>query len=437
MTQPFTPSIRGLLSMAIPLSGAMASQAIINMVDTALVGNLGGLALASVSIGSYLAFIMIAIPVGFAIGMQSIISQHKEHHDYNHWLMAGVSISFVLSILLYLIGYWIAPLAIDLYVVDDRMSGVAQSYFDWRLLSIPGISLSLAARSFWASQYKPWHYSRLLIITHILNVPISYACIYGLGPVPAMGAAGAGFGTTISIYIGLALQLIALPRGLFWHNLGLTLHSLPFWPNMLKAGLPGAIQQLAFTLHLAVLLWIISSLGATPLAAAFTVLNIGLVILLPLMGIAQATSSLVAKTWSTSASIAYQWSRLACLTAFGLGILALLLVSLIKQPLLDLMLVNRELVLLAGMALPIYALALIFDSLSQIATRSLIATQAPRKGAIINIIAQWGLLLPITAISAPIYGFMAIWWLQVGYRLLLGIGLWATWRSHISKLAQG
>lgn len=437
MTQPLSPSIRGLLTLALPLSGAMASQAIINMVDTALVGNLGGLALASVSIGSYLAFIMIAIPVGFAIGMQSLISQHKEHQGYNHWLMAGVSISFVMSILLYLFGYWAAPLAIDLYVVDDRMSGVAQSYFDWRLVSIPGISLSLAARSFWASQYQPWQYSRLLILTHVLNVPISYAFIYGLGPVPAMGAAGAGFGTTISIYIGLALQLIALPRGLFWHNLGLTLHSLPFWPSMLKAGLPGAIQQLAFTLHLAVLLWIISSLGATPLASAFTVLNIGLVILLPLMGIAQATSSLVAKTWSTSTDIAYQWSRLACLTAFGFGILCWLLVSLFKQPLLTLILINRELVLLAGLALPIYAFALVFDSLSQIATRSLIATQAPRKGAIINIIAQWGLLLPITAMAAPGYGFMAIWWLQVAYRLLLGLGLWATWRWHISKLAQG
>lgn len=437
MTNPFNPSIRGLLTMALPLSGAMASQAIINMVDTALVGNLGGLALASVSIGSYLAFIMIAIPVGFAIGMQSLISQHKEHQDYHHWLMAGVSISFAMSLLLYLLGYWAAPVAIDLYVVDDRMSGVAQSYFDWRLLSIPGISLSLAARSFWASQYQPWHYSRLLIVTHILNIPISYAFIYGFGPLPAMGAAGAGLGTTISIYIGLIMQLIALPRGLFWHNLGLTLHSLPFWQSMLKAGMPGAIQQLAFTLHLAVLLWIISSLGATPLASAFTVLNIGLVILLPLMGIAQATSSLVAKTWNTSTALAYQWSRIACLTACLFGLAGLAVVSAFKQPLLNLMLINRELVLLAGLALPIYALALVFDSFSQIATRSLIATQAPRKGAIINIIAQWGLLLPITALAAPVYGFMAIWWLQVGYRIMLGISLWATWRSHISKLAQG
>ncbi len=434
MPTPLKPNLRGLMKLALPLSGAMASQAVINMVDTALVGNLGGLALASVSIGSYLAFILVAIPVGFAIGMQSLMSRHKDAEDYNHWLMAGVTLSVTLSLLLTIIGDLYSYTAIELYVADDRMSGVAQTYFDWRLLSIPGIALSLAIRSYWASQHQAWHYSKLLIATHISNVPISYALIYGFGPIEAMGAAGAGLGTTISIYLGFALQLYTLPRGLFWNNMRLIPVSLSYWPCMVRTALPGAIQQLAFALHLAMLLWIVTALGATALAASFTVLNLGLVILLPLMGLAQATSSLVAQTYIQHPRNAWRWSKLALMSAIASGLASLFLASLLDQIFLPWILVNREIITMAATALPVYAFALVFDSLIQIASRSLVATQQAKKAAIINIFAQWGLLLPITAWLVPIYGFMAIWWLQVIYRLVLGFGLWAYWYWHARML---
>jgi MATE family multidrug resistance protein len=113
-----TPNLSELLRMALPLSGAMASQAIINMVDTALVGNLGGLALASVSIGSYLVFLLVAIPIGFAIGMQSLISQYKDHADYSQWLWAGITLGLSISIILTLMGEQFSHYAISLYVAD-------------------------------------------------------------------------------------------------------------------------------------------------------------------------------------------------------------------------------------------------------------------------------------------------------------------------------
>ena len=63
-TLPTKPSLTALLRLALPLSGAMLSQALLGLVDTALVGHLGGLALASVSIGSYLVFILAALLTG-------------------------------------------------------------------------------------------------------------------------------------------------------------------------------------------------------------------------------------------------------------------------------------------------------------------------------------------------------------------------------------
>ena len=66
------PKLTNLWPIALPLSGAMLSQALVSLVDTALVGHLGGLALASVSIGSYLVFILVAIVTGFGTGWHSL-----------------------------------------------------------------------------------------------------------------------------------------------------------------------------------------------------------------------------------------------------------------------------------------------------------------------------------------------------------------------------
>ena len=76
------PTLANLWPIAVPLAGAMLSQALIGLVDTALVGHLGGLALASVSIGSYLVFILVAI-IKF-IDRKESIENHEFHRKWIH-----------------------------------------------------------------------------------------------------------------------------------------------------------------------------------------------------------------------------------------------------------------------------------------------------------------------------------------------------------------
>jgi Na+-driven multidrug efflux pump len=47
---------------------------------------------------------------------------------------------------------------------------------------------------------------------------------------------------------------------------------------------------------------------------------------------------------------------------------------------------------------------------------------------------QWLLFLPSLAWLAPSYGFMAVWWLHIGYRTLAVFLLWIVWRRNTSGL---
>ena len=54
---------------------AMASQSLMNLVDAAMVGSLGGEALAGVGLGGYASFIAISMVIGLGAGVQAMVAR--------------------------------------------------------------------------------------------------------------------------------------------------------------------------------------------------------------------------------------------------------------------------------------------------------------------------------------------------------------------------
>ena len=60
-----------IMSLALPIIGGMVSQNVLNLVDTAMVGQLGDAALGGVALGSFVNFMAIAFITGMASGVQA------------------------------------------------------------------------------------------------------------------------------------------------------------------------------------------------------------------------------------------------------------------------------------------------------------------------------------------------------------------------------
>ena len=81
MTSPATlptdllSGYRRVFNLALPIFGAMASQTVLNLVDTAMVGRLGPASIAGVGIGSFLAFLSATIVLGMNSGVQATVSR--------------------------------------------------------------------------------------------------------------------------------------------------------------------------------------------------------------------------------------------------------------------------------------------------------------------------------------------------------------------------
>jgi Na+-driven multidrug efflux pump len=189
---------------------------------------------------------------------------------------------------------------------------------------------------------------------------------------------------------------------------------------------------------LAVFFWILSQLGASVLAASFAVLNVGLLLILPAIGLGQAALSLIGPAVANKDTAqAIRWSKLIMRTGLFTALVLMVCVGFMSQWLAQLLLVNRELQQLMATALPWYAIAMVLETIIIILSRFMLLAGLRKTALILVSASQWLLFLPLLAWLAPSYGFMSVWWLHIGYRMLAALLLWLVWRHYINGLPMG
>ena len=204
---------RTILQLGLPITGGMLSQSLINLADTAMVGRLGEDALAAIGTANYAIFVCFAMISGLSVAVQSRVARRfgaGDKHQLLEPVGGGLRATLWLGIPLSLILYLLTPVIIGLFRLEPSVSVLAENYFCIRILSLPAAMLMLTFRGFWNGCHHPWHYLKILVIIHVLNIAFSYTLIFGVGPVPAYGLSGAATGTVMAMYCGAMANVAVL-----------------------------------------------------------------------------------------------------------------------------------------------------------------------------------------------------------------------------------
>ena len=81
---------RTILKLALPIIAGMLSQSLLNLIDAALVGRLGEVALAGVGIGGYAMFLVTAMLFGLSSGVQA---QTARRHGEQAWSQRATALN--------------------------------------------------------------------------------------------------------------------------------------------------------------------------------------------------------------------------------------------------------------------------------------------------------------------------------------------------------
>ncbi|WP_245770420.1 MATE family efflux transporter [Marinospirillum alkaliphilum] len=422
---------RRILALALPIMGGMLSQSLLNLVDAALVGSLGETVLAGVGVGGYAIFMLTALIMGLSSGVQAQVARRHGAREYSVRalpLNAAILLALLVTLPLTLIGWLEAGWIVAWINQTPEVQAVASDYFQWRVLALLPVALTLCFRGYWHGIHESGIYLRIILFTHGLNILLSIWLIHGGLGVPPLGAVGAALGTSLSVTAGalvwgwLTWQR-ACPSGFLFKVPTFNL----LW-RTLRLAIPNSVQQFLFAVSYAILFWFLGQISTSSVAVGHVLVHLSLLLILPGVGLGMAAMTLVGHSLGEEQKEeAHRWGwevmRLASLLLAVLGLPMLLF----PEAILGIFLHDTHLIELGRIPLMLTGIMITLDAAAIVFNQALQGAGAQRLVMQLSLSMQWLFFLPMAWLAGIHlgYGLLGIWCAQLAYRVInSGLFIW-------------
>jgi MATE family multidrug resistance protein len=279
----------------------MVASFSMNFVDTLMAGRLPGkeIALSAIATGGAVWSAVLMFVLGILMALQPVVAQLDgagarpqggAAARQGFWIALGVSAPYVLILLS-------GGTLLRLMDVDAAIVPMAVEYMDALSWGAPGICMMLFLRFFseGSGNTRPTMYIGLVGI--MLNIPLNYVLMFGKLGMPALGARGCGFATSIVMW-AQALVMFSYIRS-HRHYQGFGLFERWDWPRwqeiakLLRVGLPiGGTIFVEGSLFVGAAL-LIARLGPLPASAHLIAINFSALLFMVPLGLASAVTTRV------------------------------------------------------------------------------------------------------------------------------------------------
>ena len=239
-----------LLKIAPPVMLAQLIQAMYNIVDSFFVGQYSGDGLTALSVIYPVQLIIVAIAVGTGVGVNTQMSQDYAHgRAKKAYRVAGTGTA--LALLSWVIFALLSVFLLRPYVMTSAKSELAVEYaMTYGNIVCIG-SLGIFCESIWSKVHQAAGNMKLPMIAQILgaltNIVLDPVLIFGIGPVPAMGIAGAAWATVAGQVVAALITITGLHKPP-------KLHMMPIYARRIyHLGIANIVMQLLFTVYIVAL----------------------------------------------------------------------------------------------------------------------------------------------------------------------------------------
>ena len=204
--------IRPLLyTMAVPLMLSLLVQSLYNIVDSIFVAKLSETALTAASLVYSVQFLMIAVGVGTAVGLNALLSRKIGQHKPEEACQAattGLFLMLITALVFSLAGIFFSDIIASKMTSDPELRELCQQYLSINLVYCWGIFLQTYGQRLLQTVGDTVLSMISLIIGAILNIILDPIMIFGLLGCPAMGIRGAAIATVIGQMVGAVAALL-------------------------------------------------------------------------------------------------------------------------------------------------------------------------------------------------------------------------------------
>lgn len=298
--QDFTeaPIGRAVVLLAVPMVLEMLMESVFVVADVFFVGRLGADAVATVGLTESWMTIMYALAIGLSIGGAATVARRVGEKDAD-----GAAKSAVQSILLGLgaavifgtIGVLFGPRMLALMGASEDVLRTGSTFSRVMLGGSGTVVMLFLINAVFRGAGDAAIAMRVLWFANAINVILGPCLIFGIGPFPELGVAGAAVGTTIGRGSGVLYQLYHLtrPGGRIEIHARHWRFDLDVMRTILSISGTATIQNFVNTASWMGLVRILSGFGSAAVAGNTIGIRVILFALLPSFGVSNAAATLV------------------------------------------------------------------------------------------------------------------------------------------------
>lgn len=432
--------IRGLASLAAPLVAGLVLSTSVALVDTAMLGPLGALPLAAVSLTLSMVIIFYAAlygfsgPVGLFAGRAFGGSNpagigHVGRHGFVLSVVGGLLGAALMALLLLTLPYLGQP---------PEVLAVIAPYWLCIAASLLPYTVALAAKALLDATDQPWLGVGLTAVTVLLNILLNWVLIYGKFGFPALGLTGAGLASLVAQTMGAAVMWLVVrysPRLRGWWIK--TPWQRTEFARQWREALPMTVQYFMEGAAVAVAGLLIGLLGTVALAGNQIALSVGSTLYMLPLGMSAAVSIRIAQTIGAG-----EPQRIGPIGHAGLGLVTVwmaltALTFLLAGEAIARQFIDDKAVIAAATAIFfVFGLTQLMDGIQSVslgALRGLLDNDWPTR---VSLIAYWLIALPLAALLGIGLGFGApgVW---AGFAVGLAfasVALLRRFQGHLQQL---
>jgi putative MATE family efflux protein len=292
------PVGRAVITLAVPMVVEMAMESIFAVADVFWVAHLGADAVATVGLTESMLTLIYTAAMGLSIGATALVARRTGERDpegaaraAGQSILLGLGVAAAIALLA-------APSAPALLRLMGASPEVIRSGGGFTRIMLGGnatVLLLFLLNAVFRGAGDAAIAMRVLMMGNLLNIVLGPCFIFGLGPFPRLGVAGAAVATNVGRGTAVLYQvtMLAVGRGrvrIARRHLRLDFHTMR---SVLRLSGLGTFQILIGTASYIGLVRILSIFGSPALAGYTIGMRVILFALLPAFGISNAAATMV------------------------------------------------------------------------------------------------------------------------------------------------
>lgn len=292
------PIGRAILTLAIPMVLEMVMESVFAVCDVFFVSRLGADAVATVGLTESLLTLVYAVAIGLSIGATAMVARRVGEHDADGAARAAVQVTalgLLVALLLGIAGVLFGPALLATMGASPGVITVGGRYARVMLGGNATILLLFLINAIFRGSGDAAIAMRVLWLANLINIGLGPCLIFGLGPFPRLGVAGAAIATNIGRGTGALYAFSRLMRT--GSRVDIKPRHLRLEPatiaRLVRLSSSGTLQAFIGTASWVGLVRILSTFGSAALAGYTIGMRVIVFALLPSWGLSNAAATMV------------------------------------------------------------------------------------------------------------------------------------------------